>query len=233
MATRESRRSVKAGLPPGTLVHLGRHVAEKAAITVVNYDEDNLRVTEASTVEECVKLIDPSMVTWINIDAISDAKTVEAVGSHFGLHPLVMEDIMNTDQRPKLDDYEDYLFIVLKILLVNVDSRSLESDQVSFVLGKNYIVTFLERRSELFDPVMDRLKIEKSRIRKNGPDYLLYSLIDAIVDSYFAIIEAGSDVLEDLETRVVSGSRVETLNSIQRMKKELIFLRKTIWPLRD
>ncbi len=233
MPATTARRSSKAGLPPGTLVHLGRHVAEKETFTVINYDEENFRINETSSVEECFTLVDPSLVTWINIDAISDAKTVEAIGSHFGLHPLLLEDIMNTNQRPKIDDYGDCIFLVLKVLLINVDMRSLESDQVSFVLGKNYLLTFQERPGELFHPIIERLEVGRSRIRKNGSDYLLYSLVDIIVDNYFAVIEKGGDVLEELETRVVTGVRTETLNSIQQMKKEFIFLRKSVWPLRE
>lgn len=233
MPATRSRRSSKAGLPPGTLVHLGRHVAEKANFTVINYNESTLRIKETSSLEECLSLIDPSMITWINIDAISDARTVEAIGWHFELHPLLLEDIMNTDQRPKIDDYEDHIFLVLKVLLINVDTRSLEADQISFVLGKNYLLTFLERPSPLFRPVIERLQINKSRIRKNGPDYLVYNLIDIIVDNYFVIIEAGSDLLEELEVKVVAGMRTETLAAIQKMKKEFIFLRKSIWPLRE
>ncbi len=233
MPVTHTRRSSKAGLPPGTLVHLGRHVTEKATITVVNYNEDNFRIRETSSVEECFSFMDPSMTTWINVDAVSDAKTVEAFGSHFGLHPLLLEDIMNTDQRPKMDDYEDYLFLVLKMILINIETTAPEDDQISFVLGRNYLITFLERPSDVFLPAMERLQIDKSRIRKNGPDYLLYTLVDIIVDNYFAIIDKGSEILEDLEGRVITGVRTETLIDIQKRKRDFIFLRKSISPLRD
>ena len=228
-----TRRSSKTGLPPGTLVHLGRHVAEKATLTIVNYNEDAFRMNQTSSVEECFSLIDPAMITWINVDAVSDPKTVEAIGAHFGLHPLLLEDVMNTDQRPKMDDYQDHLYLVLKMLLINIDTRSPESDQVSFVLGRNYLITFLERPGDVFLPVAERLQIEKSRIRKNGPDYLLYTLVDIIVDNYFAIIDKGSEILEDLEVKVIEGVRPETLVEIQKRKRDFIFLRKSISPLRD
>ncbi len=233
MPTTSTRRSSKAGLPPGTLVHLGRHVAEKATFTVVNYNEDGFRITQTQDVEECFSLIDPSMTTWINVDAVSDAKTVEAFGSHFGLHPLLLEDIMNTDQRPKMDDYDDHLFLVLKMILINIDTKGPEADQISFVLGRNYLITFLERPSDVFLPALERLQIDKSRVRKNGPDYLLYSLIDITVDNYFAVIDKGSEILEDLEGRVITGARTETLVDIQKRKRDFIFLRRSISPLRD
>jgi magnesium transporter len=233
MAERDQRHSSKAGLPPGTLVHLGRHVAEKATITVINYNEDTYRVKETASTDECFSLIDPSMVTWINVDAVSDPQTVEAIGKHFGLHPLLLEDVMNTDQRPKMDNYDDYLFLVLKMIMINVDTRAPEADQVSFVLGRNYLVSFLERPSEVFLPALDRLQAERSRIRKNGPDYLLYTLVDVIVDNYFAIIDKGSEILEELETRVIAGARTDTLVDIQKRKRDFMFLRKSISPLRD
>ncbi len=233
MPERNARRSSKAGLPPGTLVHLGRHVAEKATLTIISYSKDTCRVRETTSLEECFAFIDPSMVTWINIDAVNDAKTVEAIGKHFNLHPLLLEDIMNTGQRPKMDEYEDHLFLVLKMLLINVDTRSPEADQISFVLGRNYLVTFLERQSDVFLPAKERLQTESSRIRKSGPDYLLYTLVDIIVDNYFAIIDKGSEILDELESKVIAGAQRETLIEIQKRKRDFIFLRKSISPLRD
>lgn len=228
-----SRRSSKAGLPPGTLVHLGRHIGDKATITVINYNSDTFRKATTTDVEECFAFIDPAMTTWINVDAISDPKIVESIGTHFGLHSLLLEDVMSTDQRPKMDDYEDYLYIVLNRLLYDMDSQSVDSDQVSFVLGRDYLITFLERPSHVFNPVIERMQVDKSRERKNGPDYLLYALMDVIVDNYFAIIEKGDDMLEDLESKLVAGERIQTLKTIQKMKKQLITVRKTIWPVRE
>ena len=233
MPERNPRRSSKAGLPPGTLVHLGRHVAEKATLTIINYNEDTYRARETTSIEECFSLIDPSMITWINVDAVSDPQTVEAIGKHFGLHPLLLEDVMNTDQRPKMDVYDDHLFLVLKMILINIDTKAPEADQISFVLGRNYLITFLERQSDVFVPAIERLHVEKSRIRKNGPDYLLYTLVDIIVDNYFAIIDKGGEILEELEARVITGVRTEILIEIQKRKRDFIFLRKSISPLRD
>ena len=132
-----------------------------------------------------------------------------------------------------MDDYEDHLFLVLKMILINIDTRAPEADQISFVLGRNYLVTFLERPSDVFLPAVERLQIDKSRIRRNGPDYLLYTLVDIIVDNYFAVIDKGSEILEGLEGRVITGARTETLIDIQKRKRDFIFLRKSISPLRD
>jgi magnesium transporter len=224
---------VKAGLPPGSLVHVGKHPAGKAIITVVNYDEAGFRIKEVSSVEEAFSLIDPSMVTWINVDGISDARTVEAIGTRFNLHPLLLEDVMNTDQRPKMEDYDNLLFLVLRVLFPEAGAGRIESDQISFVLGDRYLISFQERRTDLFKAVIDRLRMGKARIRKSGADYLLYSLIDVIVDNYFVILELIGDNVEEMEVKLISGGRVETLAAIQRMKKDLIYLRRSVWPLRE
>jgi len=233
MAGSRSRRSAKAGLPPGSLVHVGKHAAGKATITVVTYGEGEFRVKEASSVEECFSLIDPSGVTWINVDGINDAKTVEAIGSRFNLHPLLLEDVMNTEQRPKMEDYDNLLFLVLRVLFPDNGAGRIGSDQISFVLGDRYLISFQERKTDLFKAVIDRLQMGKSRIRKSGADYLLYSLIDVIVDNYFVILELIGDNVEEMEVRLISGGRVETLAAIQRMKKDLIYLRRSVWPLRE
>jgi len=200
---------------------------------VVNYNDDDFRIKEAMSVEECFSLIDTSMVTWINVDDISDAKTIEAIGSHFNLHPLLLEDVMNADQRPKMDDYDNHLFLVLKVLFMDPIPGRIESDQVSFVLGDKYLISFQERHSDLFNSILDRLRMGKSRVRRSRADYLLYSLIDVIVDNYFVILEVIGDNVEDVEVKLVSGPTAETLGAIQRMKKDLIYLRKSIWPLRE
>jgi magnesium transporter len=214
-------------------VHVGKHAAGKATITVVTYGEGEFRVKEASSVEECFSLIDPSGVTWINVDGINDAKTVEAIGSRFNLHPLLLEDVMNTEQRPKMEDYDNLLFLVLRVLFPDNGAGRIGSDQISFVLGDRYLISFQERKTDLFKAVIDRLQMGKSRIRKSGADYLLYSLIDVIVDNYFVILELIGDNVEEMEVRLISGGRVETLAAIQRMKKDLIYLRRSVWPLRE
>lgn len=200
---------------------------------MVNYNDEDFRIKEATSVQECFSLIDASMVTWINVDDISDAKTIEAIGSHFNLHPLLLEDVMNADQRPKMDDYDNHLFLVLKVLLMDRNLGMIESDQVSFVLGEKYLISFQERHSDLFNSILDRLRMGKSRVRRSTADYLLYSLIDIIVDHYFVVLEAIGDTVEDVEVKLISRPTAETLGAIQGMKKDLIYLRKSVWPLRE
>ncbi len=227
-----SKRSIKAGLPPGSLVHLGDNVPGKASITIINYNENDFKLNKANTAEECLSYIDPSMITWVNVEGVGDAEVIETIGRHFGLHPLLLEDVMNTDQRPKMEDYDDHLFIVVKMLLLGNGGRVV-TDQVSFVLGERYVISFQERRSDLFNSVEARLNNNKWRIRKMGADYLVYSLIDVIVDNYFVILEKLGEHIEVLETELVSSPKQEILRSIQTLKRDLIFLRKSVWPLRE
>lgn len=233
MAKLLSKRSLKAGLPPGSLVHLGNNVREKADITIINYNETDFRLNKTEEAGECLSYIDPSTVTWINVEGISDAGVIETIGRHFDLHPLLLEDIMNTDQRPKMEDYGDHLFIVVRMLLLENGGSRVVTDQVSFVLGRQYVISFQERQNDLFKPIEARLGNGKWRIRKMGADYLVYSLIDAIVDHYFAILEKLGEHIEVLEGQLVASPKPETLRSIQAMKRDLIFLRKSVWPLRE
>lgn len=228
-----SKRSLKAGLPPGSLVHLGDNAPEKATITVINYNESDFRLNITEAADECLSYIDPSMVTWINVEGINNVDIIETIGRRFDLHPLLLEDVMNTDQRPKMEDYGDYLFIVVKMLFLENGGSRVVTDQVSFVLGEKYVISFQERQSGLFKSVEARLGNSKWRIRKMGGDYLVYSLIDVVVDNYFIILEKLGERIEVIETDLVSSPRPEILRSLQTLKKDLIFLRKSVWPLRE
>jgi magnesium transporter len=168
MSGSRSRRSAKAGLPPGSLVHVGKHAAGKATITVATYDAGEFRIKESSSVEECFSLVDPSRVTWINVDGISDAKTVEAIGTHFNLHPLLMEDVMNTDQRPKMEDYDNLLFLVVRVLSPgNGTGGSSPSRSASCSGQVPHLLPGTQDRS--LQGRIDRLQMVRSRVRKSGP----------------------------------------------------------------
>jgi magnesium transporter len=233
MAQSVKKRSKKAGLPPGTLVHIGDRVTEQSKITVINYDEEQFLEVEAKTPEECSPFKDKTNVTWINVDGIHEAETIEKMGQMFSLHPLLLEDIMNTDQRPKMESYDDYLFIVLKTLFYDEKEKSTITEQISIVLGANYVLSFQERESNVFYPVTERLKNSKGKIKKMGADYLVYSLIDVIIDNYFIILEKLGERVDDLEVQLVTSPKTETLKSIQSLKREMIFLRRSVWPLRE
>ncbi len=227
------RRSKKAGLPPGTLVHTGRKKVESVRITVIDYDEHAFEEKQVVTVEECFPFKATPTVTWINIDGLHDVSIIEKIGKAFDLHPLILEDILSTGQRPKYEDYDKHIFIVVKMLSYSGESRAIETEQVSFVLGANFVFSFQERVGDVFDQIRDRLRNAKGRIRKMGADYLAYGLADAIVDSYFGILEKTGDKIEALEEELVSDPDEKTLRQIHALKREMIDLRRSIWPLRE
>jgi magnesium transporter len=227
------KRSQKAGLPPGALVHIGDRLEEYSKITVINYSEEEFSRVEVRTPEECASLKEKASVSWVNIDGIHESEIIEKIGKIYNLHPLLLEDIMNTDQRPKMESYDDYLFIVLKMLFYDEREETTTMEQISIALGTNYVLSFQERESTIFDPLLEHLKNDKGRIRKMGADYLLYSIIDAIIDNYFIILEKLGERIDDLEVQLVTSAKTETLKSIQKLKKEMIFLRRSVWPLRE
>jgi len=227
------KRSDKIGLPPGTLAHIGRTQDRKVNVSVIDYDEEHFEEKVVTSIDECFPFKDNPTVTWINVDGIHDPNIIKSLGDHFGIHPLVLEDIMNTGQRPKLEDFDTFLYVVLKMLYTVGEHNEIRGEQVSIVLGKNFIITFQENEIDVFDLIRDRLRKSKGRIRKVGGDYLMYALVDAIVDNYFLILEKFGSQIEDMEKRVMTDTSRDTLQKIYNMKREMVFLRSSIWPLRE
>jgi magnesium transporter len=234
MVEKVKKRSVKTGLPPGTLVHVGTHHAGESRIRILDYDEQGVREKKGALLEECVPFRDTDSVTWIDIEGLHDVGVLERLGISYGLHPLILEDILNTDQRAKSDDMENYIYIVLKMLDFDPVSMEIVSEQVSIVFGRNFVISIQEgREGDLFEPLRERIRNGKGRIRKMGPDYLAYSLLDTIIDHYFLVLEKFAERIETLEENLVSDPEPETLHQIHSMKREMIFLRKSAWPLRE
>jgi magnesium transporter len=227
------KRSKKAGLPPGTLVHIGERKAEELKITIIDYDEVHFQEREIEKIEECFVFRDRPTVTWINVDGLHQVEILETLGECYGLHPLVLEDILNTDQRPKMEDYGDYIYIVLKMLDQNNKGNEIVTEQISLILGPNFVFSFQERAGDTFDQIRERIRNSKGRIRKMGADYLAYTLLDSIVDNYFIILEKLGEKIEFLEEELVTRPIPETLRAIHHLKREMIFLRKAVWPLRE
>lgn len=229
------KRSKKAGLPPGTLIHIGEKKTEEVKITIMEYDGERFLEREVKTVEECFPFKDKSKstVTWINVDGIHQIEMLGKLGEHFELHPLIMEDILNTDQRPKIEDFEHYSYIVLNMLYYHNKNGEIISEQVSLILGSNFVISFQEKEMDIFKPVRDRIRSNKGRIRKLGADYLTYSLMDSIVDNYFIILETLGEKIEFLEEELVIHPIPETLQAIYGLKRNMIILRKAVWPLRE
>lgn len=228
-----NRRSRKTGLPPGTLVHIGERKAEKARITVIDYDEKEFLEKEVASIEDSFPFKETATVTWINIDGVHELDVIEKIGTRFGLHPLILEDIVNTGQRPKMEDFGDYIYFVLRMLIFDEKRKEVKTEQVSLILGPNFVISFQESEGDVFDPVRDRIRKGKGRLRRMGADYLAYALMDALVDNYFIVLERLGEQIESIEEELVADPGQETLHEIHTLKREMIFLRKSVWPLRE
>jgi magnesium transporter len=226
-------RARKSGLPPGTLVHVGQDRTEPVRITVMAYDEERVEETEATGAGDCFLLAGRPGVTWINVDGVHQTDIVERVGECLQIHPLVLEDIVNTDQRPKVEDFDDYVFLVARMLRYDGDGGGLQVEQISLLLGPNYVISFQEKPGDVFDPVRERIRNSRGRIRRMGADYLAYALLDALVDSYFLVLEQIGEEIETIEDRLVTDPRPDTLQTIHDLKRDTVFLRKSVWPLRE
>lgn len=228
------RASSKIGLPPGTLVHIGDVHQGEARISLVDYTHEYAHEMVCGQLEDCLKYRDTESRSWIRVEGLHDIKLIEQVGKHFDLHPLLLEDILNTTQRPKAEDFTDYIFLTAKILTLDPAHQDLVKEQVSFVLGKKYLLSFQEKSSNVFTPIRDRILTGLGRVRKLKDDYLFYLLIDLVVDNYFVVTKALDDIIHKLEEEVIENcADEETLKKIQKHRKQLIGLRKEVIPLRE
>lgn len=228
-------RSAKLGLDPGTPIHIGDNAGGNYRITVTRYnDRDYTGEKELKTVSDLSSFIEnDSLVTWVNVEGVPELDVLQEIGSHFNIHSLVLEDIFNMDQRPKLEDYGNYIYIVMKMLYFHEEKQEIEVEQISVILGNNYVISFRERTEDIFKPIRERLSSPRSRIREMKSDYLAYSLLDLIVDHYFQVLERMGDMIDMLEELFIINPTQYTLNTFHKLKKEVLFLRKTVWPLRE
>jgi magnesium transporter len=223
----------KIGASPGTLVHVGDRKVETVKISVFEYDAEHLTEKIPRRMEDCASCGTGPQVCWVDITGIHQVDILEKCGAIFGLHPLVLEDILNTGHRPKYEEHDDFLFLVLKMLNLPENGSEIRIEQVSLIVGRNHLLTFQEQEGDLFDGVRERLRGNRGKIRKHGADYLAYALIDAIVDGHFVILEKIGDKIEKLEDELLSRPSPETLHQIHNLKREMILLRKSVWPLRE
>lgn len=228
-----SDRRTKLGLPPGSLIHLGDNKDQKVTITAFDFTEEKYEEISPVDIAQIAKYKNNETVSWLNIDGIHDSKIIQQIGESFCLHPLLLEDLMNPHHRPKIEDFDDYLYFTLKMIAFNKRTKEIESEQVSFVLGDGWVLSFQETPGDIFDPIRDRIRNQKGRVRRKKSDYLVYALIDVIVDHYFIIIDELDDQIEALEEDVLSEKERVVIKEIQRLKKDLVFLRKSIIPIRD
>jgi magnesium transporter len=225
--------SKSKGLAPGSLVHIGEKKTDIIRISIMDYTIGKFDEKDVEKVEECFQYKHKTSTTWINVDGLHDVEVIEKIGNCFEIHPLVLEDIVNTDQRPKMEDFEKYIFFALKMLYIDDKTHEIHSEQVSLILGQNYVISFQEKVGDVFNAVRERIRRGKGRIRKMNADYLAYSLFDSIVDSYFIILERIGEKVENIEQDVISNPNPEILQQIYNLKREMIYLRKSVWPLRE
>ncbi|MSR35236.1 MAG: magnesium/cobalt transporter CorA [Gemmatimonadetes bacterium] len=228
------RQSKKAGLPPGSVVHTGTKKVEQVRLSVFDFDEQKcVELQEVGDVAALFPLRDKPTVTWVNVDGLHDTRLIEAIGAHYGFHPLVLEDIAHVGQRPKLEEYDDYLYVVLCQLEWQGDEAMAVEEQVSLIVGKNYLFSFQERPGDDFEMVRERLRSANGKARQRGADYLAYQLIDATVDNYFTILDRVGLITEQVELELLENPAHVTMHRMQQIKRELLVVRRAIWPLRD
>jgi len=221
------------GQVPGALVYTGTRDNAELFIETFDYNTNFCEEKELKNINEAIKYKNSNTITWLNLNGLNHIKEIETLGKHFNLHPLVLEDIVNTSQRPKIDDYDDYIFLVIKMMYYN-DNEEIVSEQVSFILGEDYVLTFQEAEGDVFDSLRERLRQAKGRIRSLGADYLLYALIDSLVDHYYAIIETMGNKIEELEDELFEGATKDQITTqIQTLKREILKIRRAIFPLRE
>lgn len=228
-----SSASEKSGLPPGSLVHVGEVHGHEHKILAINFNKTTLEKRTVKSIEEILPYKETETITWVIVDGLKDVSIIDAIGKYFDIHALVLEDILNTHQRPKFEEFDDYLYIVLKAISLGNQEFTIEYEQISLLVLNNFVFTFMERPDALFDPILNRLDNGKSQIRNQGADYLAYVIMDTIVDEYFVLQDAFDELIESVEDNLLSDPSSDTLAMIQNIKRELIFLRRSVSPLRE
>lgn len=229
-----SKPSGKLGMGPGSLIHVGDILGTETKMTVIDYSHENVIEQNIDSIDEIQKYKNYDTVTWVIIEGLANVDIVESIGKIFGIHQLVLEDILNTHQRPKFEEFEDHLFIVLKCLLSENKQFSVNYEQISLLVLKNFVFTFKEKTDDLFQPVRQRIRTSKGRFRSLGADYLTYAILDTVVDQNFILIDSLDDEITSLEERLLASEPTQdTLNTIQKLRREIISIRKHVSPIRE
>lgn len=223
----------KKGMSPGSLIFTGEQKTQKVSISLFDYNSGNFSETSVDDLNELEKYKNNSNVTWINVIGLHDINILDKIGNIFEIHPLVLEDILNVSHSPKIEDYESYLFLVVKMINYKEGLNILDVEQVSLIIGKNYIITFQEKNGDVFNPIRDRIRTAKGLIRKYSEDYLAYRILDSIIDNYFSVLENFDDRIEDIEDQILTQPDESSLEEIHHLRKELIKLRRAVSPLRE
>lgn len=222
-----------AGLPPGSAVYTGVRKDTPFNISLFTYSEKHLEEKSNLTIEEAVNLPKDGNFHWLNVEGLNHVDNIKSICEALGIHPLNMEDILSVGQRPQIDETENYIFMSLKMLQYDEKKNKTINEQVSFILSDNFLITFQERKGDTFEAVRNRIRIGKGRIRKEGLDYLLYALVDTVVDHYFIVLEKFGDILEEIEERIMFQGQKRDFDLLYTLKRELIHIRRSVWPLRE
>lgn len=233
MARFFKKKEASLGQVPGVPVFIGSRKIENARLRLIDYTRDSLEEKELQDIMDGVPYQTTNTVTWINIDGVHDVELIKTIGSSFNLHPLVIEDIVNTGQRPKMEEYDDYLHIVAKMLRFDSRQEQVIGEQLSMILGGTYLITFQEQVGDVFEPVRDRIRKSKGRIRGGGIDYLAYALLDSVVDNYIDVIERLGEKIEDIEEEILNNPNPAVLAKINTYKREMNYVRKSVRPARE
>lgn len=228
------KKTKKAGLSPGTIVFTGKQKSEKIKMEVFDYSPEGVTEKQLEKIEESFKYKENKNISWINIDGLHDTDLIEKIGIYYGIHPLTMEDIVQIEQRAKIEIFDNYIFIVLKMLSFNEEKYMVEGEQIGIVLGENFVISFQEgKEGDVLDSLRERIRGGKGRIRKMGSDYLCYAIIDVIIDNYFVVLEKIGEKIEDYEERMIENPQENIIKEIYELKREILFLKKVITPLRE
>jgi magnesium transporter len=227
------KASKKMGLSPGSLVYVGEKKDQPVHISIMNFDAEGHEEILNASADDVVNFSPEKGLTWIHVSGIHDIAVIEGIGKAFSLHALLLEDIVNTNHRPKIDDYDDCLFLILKMPHTANENGDLQIEHVCLVIGQDYIILFQESQSSIFDPVKERIRKGKGRLQKYGVDYLAYALIDMIVDQYYGVLETIGEEIEDLEEASLANPNQKLLSRIYDCKHQVMYLRKSIWPFRE
>ena len=222
------KSSSKVGLPPGSLIHVGEKKSDKVKVSVMDFNQDEISERVVEKVQDCFPFKETATVTWINVDGLHDINLISELASHFGADQLVIEDILNTNHRPKVEEWDEYLFATIQMKGIGAKSEQIVSEQISFLLGKNWLISFQEKEGDLFETIRTNLREGKGNARKKGPDYLFYRLLDTIVDNYFFVSDFISETAEVLEEQVLKGEKEGLLKEIQGQKRLLLNFKRTI-----
>ena len=228
------KRTKKIGQPPGTLTYTGNKKLSETHLSVMTYTAENFQETKGTQLEDCLpKSTQPGM-TWIQVQGLHNVALIEQLAKQYNIHPLTIEDILHVQQRPKVDEFENYEFITVKMLTWDTKKRRFSADQLSIILGKDFVISFQEADTSIFDGIREKLSSEPNqRLRQQGGDYLAYRLIDTIVDYYFIVLEGLGNEIDRVEEKIISTPKPENTRTIYRLKRQMLSLRKSIWPMRE